>query len=93
MVKVWQFAHYLSLSSVYSVFGTFTMETLIATAFGQYVDVQRGEADLLTKSATKIFHVNSEEAAITPEALFTALCKTVSYCAHTCSSILYTYIT
>ena len=62
-------------SGVCSVFGLFTMETLIATAFGQYVDVQRGGADQLTKAADIIFRSNAEGSAIPPELLFTLLCK------------------
>ena len=30
------------------------METLIATAFGRYVDIQRGEADQLTEAAAAV---------------------------------------
>ena len=31
------------------------METLLATAFGRVIDIQRGQSDHLTKSAAEIF--------------------------------------
>ena len=32
------------------VYGSFTMETILATAFGRRVNVQRGESDELSKA-------------------------------------------
>ena len=37
------------------IFGNFTMETIMATAFGRSVDVQRGEADVMTESVKSLF--------------------------------------
>ena len=52
------------------------METLIATAFGRYVDIQRGEADQLTDAAAAIFKGLQEgDAKISPEALLVGLCE------------------
>ena len=31
------------------------METILATAFGRVIDIQRGEADELTKTCTSLF--------------------------------------
>ena len=36
-------------------YGSFTMETILATAFGRVVDVQRGESDELTRAANTQF--------------------------------------
>ena len=44
------------------IFSCFTMETIMATAFGRVVDVQRGEADIMTdavKSLLKWFNGNT----------------------------------
>ena len=38
-----------------SVYGSFTMETLFAAAFGRVIDIQKGHSDHLTKSAAEIF--------------------------------------
>ena len=37
-------------SLLYRVFSSFTMETILATAFGRRVELQRGESDQLSKS-------------------------------------------
>ena len=37
------------------IFGSFTMESILATAFGRKINVQRGEADELTTAAMKVF--------------------------------------
>ena len=46
--------------SVIRIFGSFTMETILAIAFGRVVDLQRGEADELTLAAQGIFR-NAEK--------------------------------
>ena len=38
------------ISIVFRVFGSFTMETILATAFGRRVNIQRGESDELSKA-------------------------------------------
>ena len=48
------------------VFGSFTMETILAIAFGRVVNLQRGEADELTVAAQGIFR-NAEKGTV-PEA-------------------------
>ena len=37
------------------IFSLFTMETIMATAFGRVIDVQRGEADSMTEAAGTLF--------------------------------------
>ena len=37
-------------SLLYRVFSSFTMETILATAFGRQVELQRGESDQLSQS-------------------------------------------
>ena len=36
--------------NVYRVFGCFTLESILATAFGRRVDLQKGESDEFTKA-------------------------------------------
>lgn len=37
------------------VYGSFTMETILATAFGRIIEVQRGESDALVSAAYILF--------------------------------------
>ena len=39
----------------YRVFNSFTLEVILASAFGRSIDIQRGEADDLTKAVKSIF--------------------------------------
>ena len=48
------------------------METILATAFGRNVDIQRGEADELTKAAHSIFQ-QLEEGQLTSGDMLTML--------------------
>ena len=47
----------------YRVYGTFTMETILATAFGCAVNVQGGESNELTEAANIIFQSQNEGSA------------------------------
>ena len=38
------------LYTTYRVFGSFTMETILATAFGRQMNLQRGESDELSEA-------------------------------------------
>ena len=51
------------------------METLIATAFGRYVDVQRGEADQITQCAYNILRANNDGSQQSPDVMLTILCE------------------
>ena len=37
------------------IYGEFTMESILAAAFGRVIDIQRGEADEVTEAAKGIF--------------------------------------
>ena len=56
------------------LYGAYTLETLLATAFGRYVAVQKGEANQLTKAAGDIFRLNEDGHALSPDTLLLALC-------------------
>ena len=51
------------------------MELLIATAFGRYVNLQRGEADTITENARKVLTLGQEEAALSPDTMLACLCR------------------
>ena len=51
------------------------METMIATAFGRYVNIQRGEADQLTEAANTVFRSSEEGSPEAPDLLRAILCK------------------
>ena len=80
--------HFLTLLLyICRVYGLFTLETLIATAFGRYVDLQRGEADQLTEAAAEFFRATLEESSFSPDALLVLLCKCLNgvyVCVHVC---------
>ena len=54
---------------VFGVFGKLTMETIIATAFGRIIDVQRGESDQLVDAAKVIFSSTAEGQYLSPSGL------------------------
>ena len=58
------------------------METMIATAFGRYANIQRGEADELTLAANGVFHACQEGSPHGADLLIAILCK-CCVCAHT----------
>ena len=55
------------------------METLMATAFGQDVAVQRGEGDQVSKAADTVFRAAEEGSALSVDVLGLILCE-CSYC-------------
>ena len=67
--------HIIMLYIMHRVYGAFTMETLIATAFGQYSNVQRGEADGITDGASAFFRSSADGSAISSDLLMAVLCK------------------
>jgi cytochrome P450 len=73
MGRMKEFAESEKSVEVFSVYGAFSMETLIATAFGRYVAVQRGEADDITKAADAIFRATEESSAEAPDAVLATL--------------------
>ena len=46
---------YIMYFSLYRLFANFTMETIMAAAFGQRVAVQQGESSVLVKAASEFF--------------------------------------
>ena len=59
------------------------MESLITTAFGQYVNVQRGEADHLTKGATAIIRSAEDGSVLSNNIITAVLCKFCTcFCFH-----------
>ncbi len=44
----------------YRLYGPFTMETILATAFGRVIEVQKGQSNELTKAATVILSGTQE---------------------------------
>ena len=45
----------LSTVCMHRIFGSFTMESILATAFGRVIDIQRGQSSQLTKAAADVF--------------------------------------
>ncbi len=39
----------------YRTYGAFTLESILAAAFGRVIDLQRGEADEVTKAVKAVF--------------------------------------
>lgn len=53
--------------NMFEVFGKFTMETVIAAAFGRIIDIQRGESNELVEAAKEIFSITSEGGQLSGE--------------------------
>ena len=51
------------------------METILATAFGRVIDIQRGEGDQLTNACAAAFSILHEGTKRSPERMFLMLCK------------------
>ena len=62
----------------FSTCQSFTMETILATAFGRVIDVQRGEADELTKACTSLF-TDVRERITYAELVIVLLCELHSW--------------
>ena len=56
-------------------YGYFSLESLIAIAFGRYVNLQRGESDKLTEDANKIMSTTREDEKIPGGVLLAGLCR------------------
>ena len=54
-------------------YGSFTMETILATAFGRVVDIQRGESDDLTRAVDSIFRGVQEGGSFDGATLITLI--------------------
>ena len=58
---------------MYRTYGSFTMETILATAFGRVMDIQRGESDELTSAVDSIFRGVQEGQSLNASYLITVL--------------------
>ena len=54
------------------MYGKFTMETILATAFGRVLNIQRGEGDQLTEVASLVF-AGAQEGQTTTTAFVTLI--------------------
>ncbi len=45
----------------YRVYGAFTMESILAAAFGREIEIQKGQSDQLTEAAAVIFGASREQ--------------------------------
>ncbi|CAI8013015.1 Cytochrome P450 3A15 [Geodia barretti] len=71
--KLGEFAESGKSVEMFRVYGAFTMETLIATAFGRHVNIQRGEADQITQGANSIFRAAEDGSPNAPDVLMALL--------------------
>jgi hypothetical protein len=62
---------------MYRVYSSFTMETILATAFGRRVDILRGESDELSKSIKLLLRDSNEREMFN---LFVLLSKFYNDC-------------
>ena len=53
------------------------METIVAIAFGRYIDIQNGEQDELTEAAGKIFTTAQEDQVFSLQVTEFVLCKCI----------------
>ena len=51
------------------------METIVATAFGRVIDIQRGEGDQLTQACAAIFSAFQEGTSVSLESMVLVLCE------------------
>jgi len=58
--KLGEYAESGKSLDVFRTYGSFTMETILAVAFGRVIDLQHGEADQLTDACAAIFSTIQE---------------------------------
>ena len=51
------------------------METILATAFGRVIDIQRGEGDQLTNACAAVFRSFQEGSSLSLESIVMVLCE------------------
>jgi cytochrome P450 len=71
--KMGEFAESGKTVELFREYGYFTTESLIATAFGRYVNLQRGEADQITEDARGVIQSSEDEATLSPDTLLICL--------------------
>lgn len=75
------------LHIIYRTFGAFTMETIVAIAFGRVIDIQRGENDELTNAANVMFRGAEEGNKTSLAVLLPLLSKLIVFYAFIYQSI------
>ena len=78
---------YIMFFFLFRLFANFSMETVIATAFGQRVEVQQGESSVLVKAVSEFFYSFQDNGGLGIEEFSMLLCMFHSeYCSrHTTS--------
>ena len=56
-------------------YGSFTMETILAVAFGRVIDLQHGEADQLTDACAAMFSNVQEGNKMSGRFIIVLICK------------------
>ena len=59
--------------SIQMIYGEFTMESILAAAFGRIINIQRGEADEVTEAAKGIFTAGRDKRIQTSVGLVSKL--------------------
>ena len=63
------------------IYGEFTMESILAAAFGRVINIQKGEADEVTEAAKGVFAAGRDKKIQISVALVSKLIKTL-YMSH-----------
>ena len=78
IIKLIKLMHWIFVGNSFlaiRTYGSFTMETILATAFGRVIDVQRGESDELTRAVDSIFRSVQEGRSFDGAALISLFSK------------------
>ena len=59
-------AHIIEIHNPPRMFGAFTLDSILSTAFGRITDVQSGKEDRLSNAVAKVFSLTRENEAIHP---------------------------
>ena len=63
LLRVWHEEVCIMLGIICRGYGRFTMETILATAFGRSVEVQKGESDVLVEAAREALGSTNEKSS------------------------------
>ena len=69
--------YHIKMACIYRTYGSFTMETILATAFGRVMDIQRGESDELTSAVDSLFIGVQEGQLMNASILITILSEQI----------------
>ena len=64
----------------YRIFGAFTMESILSTAFGRVIDVQNGKSNVMTEAAVVVFSATQENRITSRENLTLLISKFIVCC-------------